>query len=104
MRCAIDFDENKPLMEQEVRTWGEMQSLEEEPGYKESDIKDVKDKMYFMGYKAALDDVCNVLDNFVVDGELDEETSFDIQRWLSGELCMNLFSILDNEYCEEDDE
>lgn len=101
MRCAIDFDENKPLMEQNVSAWGEMQSLKEEPSYKESDIKDEKDKEFFKGYKSALDDVCNVLDNFVMDERISEDNSLDIQQWLAGELCMQLFSILDNQACEE---
>lgn len=104
MRCAIDFDENKPLVDQEIRAWGEMQSISEEPCYKESDIKKEKDREFFFGYKAALDDACNVLEQFVEFGDLDEATSEEIQCYLSGELCMQLFSILDNEYCEEDDD
>lgn len=35
MRCALSFDENKELMDQKVAAWGEMQSLEEDPVYKE---------------------------------------------------------------------
>lgn len=103
MRCAIDFDENKPLLEQEVKAWGELQSLKEEPCYKESEIKDKNDKQFFMGYKAAMDDVCNILENLVMDGNLKKKKSEMIQMFMSGELCMNLFSILDNQYCEEDE-
>ena len=35
MRCALSYDENKELMDQKVAAWGEMQSLEEDPVYKE---------------------------------------------------------------------
>lgn len=101
MRCAIDYDENKPLIEQEVKAWGEMQSLKEEPAYKESDIKSANAKAFFLGYKAALDDACSVLDNFVDFNEIEEETSERMQQWLAGDMCMQLFSILDDESCEE---
>lgn len=101
MRCAIDFDENKMLIEQEVNAWGEMQSLDEEPAYKEKDIKSEKGRAFFFGYKAALDDACCMLDNFVEFGEIEEETSERMQQWLAGNLCMQLFSILDDESCEE---
>lgn len=104
MRCAIDFDENKPLADQNVRAWGEMQSLEEEPEYKEEDIKGIPEKNFLHGYKCALDDVCNTLANFVEDGQLPEAVSNEMQLWFGGDLCMQLFSILDEEACEEDEE
>lgn len=103
MRCAIDFDESKPLVGQEVKAWGEMQGLAEEPGYKESDIESETDRQYFIGYKAAMDDVCNILDMMVDDGYLKKKKSRKIQIYMSGELCMNLFSILDNQECEKED-
>lgn len=101
MRCAIQFDEDKPLIEQNVNAWSEMQSLDEEPAYREENIKSVEDKEFFRGYKFAMDDVCKILDNFVVDNELTNKVSEEIQRWMSGDLCMHLFSILDNQ--PEDD-
>lgn len=97
MRCAIDFDENKPLLDQKVRAWGEMQSLNDEPEYREEDIKDVRERNFFQGYKMALDDVCGILLNCVDDGEIDEESSNYIQGLMSGDLCELLFSILDNQ-------
>lgn len=99
MRCAITFDENKPLYNQKVKAWGEMQSLEEEPAYKEEDITDDKDRSFFDGYKFALDDVYNALELLVEEEEITKEQSEKIQTCLSGSLCEMLFSILDN--CED---
>lgn len=101
MRCAIDFDENKPLLDQKVRAWGEMQSLNDEPEYREEDIKDERERNIFQGYKMALDDVCGILMNCVDDGEIDEESSNYIQGLMSGDLCELLFSILDNQENED---
>lgn len=103
MRCAVDFDESKPLYEQEVKAWGEMQSLNEEPSYKESDIKDEREKEFFKGYKFAFDAVCNILGCLEDEEDLTGEQKDEIEIRMSGELCMMLFSILDNE-CEFDDE
>lgn len=102
MRCAIYFDESKPLVEQEVMAWGEMQSLDEEPSYKESDIKDEAEKKRFEGYKKGFDDVCTDLENLVSDGVISEYQSGEIQNRMCSDLGMALFSILDNEI-EEDD-
>ena len=102
MQCAIDFDENIPLAEQNVKAWGEMQSLDEEPAYKEEDIKDDNAKKFFLGYKCAMDDVCNSLDSLVSAGELKQKKADEIQKYMAGDLCMCLFSILDDEI--EDDE
>lgn len=99
MRCALCFDENKDLTEQKLSAWGEMQSLEEDPGYKEEDIKDEKQKEYFFGYKMACDEFCKNLDNAVEDEMISEEASEHLQALMSGELAMQLFSILD--YQEE---
>lgn len=99
MRCALSFDENKDLTEQKLSAWGEMQSLEEDPGYKEEDIKDEKQKEYFFGYKMACDEFCKNLDNAVEDEMISDEASEHLQALMSGELAMQLFSILD--YQEE---
>lgn len=101
MRCAIDFDENKPLREQEIKAWGELQSLKEEPAYKESDIKNDKSKNFFLGVKYAFDEVRTALDNLEEYEELNEDQNKIIQAHMSGSLCEILFSILDEEYCEE---
>ena len=92
MRCALDFDENKPLFDQNVNAWGEMQSLSEEPSYREEDIKDDKDKEFFRGYKYACDEICNYLEDLD-----DNELSNDIQTCMAGNIAMQLFSILDNQ-------
>ena len=97
MRGALSFDENKDLLDQELSAWGEMQSTDEEPCYKESDIEDERDAAFFRGVKAAMDSVCTDLDNLVEDGELSQDTSDYLQVLMAGELAMYLYSILDNQ-------
>ena len=99
MRCALSFDENKDLVEQKLSAWGEMQSLEEDPAYKEEDIKDEKQKECFIGYKMACDEFCKDLDGMVEDEMISEEASDHLQALIAGSLAMQLFSILD--YQEE---
>ena len=101
MRCALKWDEEKDLIDQKLSAWGEMQSLTEEPHYKEDDIKNEKDKEFFFGFKMAFDFVCNILDNMVSDEEITEEISEEIQKYFPGELAMQLFSILDHQPQEE---
>ena len=102
MRCAITFDENKPLYNQKVKAWGEMQSLKEDPAYKEEYIKSDKNKNFFDGYKYAFDDMRNTLNFLVDEQEITKEQSEEIQTHLSGSLCEMLFSILDNEENTDD--
>ena len=97
MRCALCWDEDKPLMEQSVSAWGEMQAMDEVPCYKEDEIAAAVNKEFFRGAKFAMDQVCNILDNMQGDGELAQVTNEDIQHMMSGELCMLLFSILDDQ-------
>lgn len=97
MRCALSFDENKELIDQKLAAWGEMQSLEEDPAYKEEDIKDEKEAEYFRGFKAAFDVVCKDLESLVEDEDISEEASDEFQAIMAGELAMQLFSILDNQ-------
>lgn len=97
MRCALCFDEEKELIDQSLSAWGEMQSLDEDPCYKEEDIKDEKDSAFFRGVKAAMDSVCVDLDNAVEDEMISEEASEHLQLLMSGKLAMHLFSILDNQ-------
>ena len=102
MRCALQYVSDKPLNEQSINAWGEMQSLKETPCYREEDIKDEKEQEYFKGYKMAVDDFCTILDNQVFDEVITEEQSDEIQKFLPGELAMLLFSILDNQASEEE--
>lgn len=97
MRCALQFEADKDLTEQEVNAWGEMQSLEEEPSYREADIEGEKEKGYFLGFKSAFDFFCNLLDNLVEDEVITNDISDEIQSYMPGELAMQLFSILDNQ-------
>ena len=97
MRCALRFDENKELMDQKVAAWGEMQSLEEDPAYKEEDIKDEKEREYFLGYKMACDEICKDIDNLVEDEMMSEEASDHLRALMAGSIAMHLFSILDNQ-------
>ena len=97
MRCALSFDENKELMDQKVAAWGEMQSLEEDPAYKEEDIKDEKEAAFFRGVKMAMDSVCNDLSDLLEEEMMSEEADNELQARMAGELAMHLFSILDNQ-------
>lgn len=104
MRCALDYDENKLFTEQNVNAWGELQSVKEEPAYKEEDIKDRYDKGFFRGYKAALDQIRTELDLLVEDGLSATEIFDEVQIYMDGDLCMLLFSILDEQLCREEKE
>ena len=97
MRCALSYDENKDLIDQKLSAWGEMQSLEEEPAYKEEDIKDEKEREYFLGYKMACDEICKDIDNLVEDEMMSEEASDHLRALMAGSIAMHLFSILDNQ-------
>ena len=97
MRCALSYDESKDLVDQKLSAWGEMQSLEEDPAYKEEDIKDEKERECFLGYKMACDEICKDIDNLVEDGTMSEEASDHLQALMAGSIAMQLFSILDNQ-------
>lgn len=97
MRCAIKIDEEKSLYKQKVSAWGELQSLNEEPGYKEEDIKSEADKKFFEGYKFAFDEVDSILKNAIEEDTISEDEADDIRTSMSGSLCMMLFSILDEQ-------
>ncbi|MCR4739167.1 MAG: hypothetical protein K5886_02770 [Lachnospiraceae bacterium] len=97
MRCALSYDKNKDLIDQKLSAWGEMQSLEEDPAYKEEDIKDEKEREYFLGYKMACDEICKDIDNIVEDEMMSEEASDHLQALMAGSIAMQLFSILDNQ-------
>lgn len=97
MRCALSFDEDKDLIDQKVAAWGEMQSLKEEPCYREEDIADGRQRAGFAGYKAAVDDVCRDLDLLLEDGEITENASLSLQRLMAGSIAMQLSGILDSQ-------
>ena len=96
MRCAISYDDEKHLMEQDVNAFSEMQSLQEAPAYREADITEEGDKEFFRGYKMAVDDLHKNIANLIEDEELTEEQGKELKRYMDGDLCMLLFSILDN--------
>ena len=102
MRCALQFDESKRFSHQEVKAWGEMQSLEEEPSYKESEIKDKEHQAFFRGAKAGFDSVACDLDTLLDDDEIDKDIVDDLKRSMTDELAMGLFTILDEQDCEEE--
>ena len=97
MRCAISYDKELDFSQQKVKAWGEMQSLTEEPSYKEEDIEKETDKAFFHGFKCGIDEAVHDLDMLVEDGELDEETRDTLVTYFEGEVVMNLFSILDRQ-------
>lgn len=103
MRCAIKFDKSKALADQEVKAWGELQSLKDEPEYKESDIKGADNKMFFFSYKCAMDDTWADLDSMVFDEVLTEEQANSIKSCMEANLYMILFDLLDGEDEDVDD-
>lgn len=106
MRCALKYDDEKMFGEQVVEAWGEMQSLNEQPIYKESELNKAN-ALYFHGYKNAIDDAFNTL-QFMIEEEFDEDTDRDdfleaVKASLAAEICMNLFSILDGQEEDKDE-
>lgn len=97
MRCALSYDPEKTFFDQKLSAWGEMQSLNEEPGYKETDIKSDKEQIFFSGVKFAMDFVNNLADNMEEDGMISDDAADFIRQDICSELALNLFSILDNE-------
>jgi hypothetical protein len=100
MRCALSFDENTALYEQKVKAWGELQSLDDEPAYKEEDIVDKEARVFFHGLKVAFETVANDLDDMVEDEEITEDASNKIQRGMCAELALHLFRIIDHQIAE----
>ena len=117
MRCALYFDAEKCLCDQDVATWGQYQSLSEDPDYKETDIKDPVDRQAFYIAKHMVDEISMDFDNYLDGIETEDEygpdvvaihekrvitEAFeDIMEGLTGEICMLLYHILDNQ--EDDD-
>lgn len=97
MRCAIWFDESKALWDQEIAAWGEMQSFEEKPSYREKDIKGELERGFFKGCKVMAEEVCTMVGNMYEDGEIGANAADYIRESMHGELVMQLFSILDNQ-------
>lgn len=101
MRCALKCDKETLFKDQSLCAWGEMQSLKEEPEYREEDIKDKRDIAYFYGFKSGLDEARIDLENLLEDGEVSEEAYSFLRRLFEGELAMQLFIILDHQKEEE---
>lgn len=102
MRCALKYDEEKEFIDQNVEAWSVMQSLEEEPAYKETDTKDKGDAEWFRGYKYAIDVICTDLVNAVENEVMTEDQANEIGCLFSGHICEMLFSILDNQEVEDE--
>lgn len=94
MRCVLDYEAGKTFAEQSVNAWGIMQSLTEEPCYREDDIKDPRDRSYFCGYKAAIDESIMSLSEIIFD---DIDSIEEFKDWCAANICMMLFSILDTQ-------
>ncbi len=114
MRCELQYDKNESFINQSVNAWGELQSLKEEPAYREEDIKDEGDRQFFRGYKYAVDRMIRNVEN-IIDDQFDDVYCDGIRKAMddlveelksdaSGDICMLLFSILDNQECEGVDE
>ena len=115
MRCELVFDDSKNLSEQKVSAYSVSQSTNDDPAYKETDIKNSNDRSYFFGYKCAIDDVCDILDGYATksedvsfktisllfSGAISEESNEFIQDNMASKVCEQLYSILDNEVSNE---
>lgn len=97
MRCALLYDESKALWDQEISAWGEMQSFEEKPSYREKDIKSEWKRGFFKGCKVMVEEVCTMVGNMYEDGEIGANAADNITESMQRELVMQLFSILDNQ-------
>ena len=97
MRCALSYDKETDFSQQKVNAWGEMQSLEEEPCYREDEIESETDRAFFHGFKCGIDEALHDIDMLIEDGELEEDKREDFLELFAGELAMQLFSILDHQ-------
>lgn len=97
MRCALSYDEETNFQDQKVNAWGEMQSLDEEPEYREEEIENEVDRAYFSGFKAGIDEALHDIDMLIEDGEITEEQKEELMEYVTGELAMQLFSIIDHQ-------
>lgn len=97
MRCALSFDEARDLTDQNLSAWGELQSLDEPPAYREEDIKGEYEKETFFGYKMACDNTMMILKDLVEDEEMSEQASDHFQACMFGDLASQLVGILDNQ-------
>lgn len=97
MRCALRYDDETDFKDQKLAAWGELQSLGEEPAYKEEDIVAQKDKDYFFGFKCGIDEAVHDLDALLEDDEISEDAYDSLIILFTGELAMQLFSILDHQ-------
>lgn len=97
MRCALSYDKENDFSQQKISAWGEMQSLEEEPCYKEEDIESETDRAYFHGFKCGIDEALHDIDMLVEDGNIEAEQKEELLPFFTGELAMQLFSILDHQ-------
>lgn len=107
MRCALQFDPEHDFAFQKVNAWSTMQSMKDEPSYREDDINNKIDKAYFDGYKSACDDVIRDVVAWAENdatGRLTDENGDilpgvveDIKDIISSSICEVLFSILDEQ-------
>lgn len=98
MRCALRYDDETRFAEQKVSAWGELQSLAEEPSYKEAELSK-ENSAIFTAYKMAMDDA---VDNY----EACSEAGYDVdvfKRMCAGSICELLFSLLDEQGENEDE-
>lgn len=93
MRCALRYDEDQLFADQKVEAWGELQSLSEEPCYKETELNKANAK-YFYAYKCGIDDA---IGDFTCLIDEDEESVEHFKDLCAGSVCEMLFSLLDEQ-------
>jgi hypothetical protein len=92
MRCSLKYNKEQHFNEQMVEAWGEMQSVNDEPSYKESDLNK-ENALYFRAYKLAMDSAIGLFGIIHEEEELREE----FEAMCAGDICMLLFSLLDEQ-------
>lgn len=93
MRCAIKYSYDKTFYEQTLEAWGEMQSIGEDPCYKENELN-AENKVIFNAYKVAMDDAITNYETLHEDNEQEVEKFKDL---CAGDVCLLLFSLLDEQ-------
>lgn len=97
MGCVLKFNENETLSDQNLSAWGLNQSTDEEPAYREEDIKSEKDRAWFKGYKEAYNEAIDTIENSAFDGDIAEKQAKALKEQFHGDICLMLYSIIDGQ-------
>lgn len=101
MRCALKYDEEKDFSDQIVSAWGVMQSLNDDPCYKESDLNE-ENRKWFDAYKFGVDDSIHMLECYLENCDLFatddiEDCVNEFKDICSAEICEMLYTLIDDQ-------